>query len=749
MALAVDDECVVATRAVLADPEIVVARPNEPVRDANDASRQRGRRWDYPVEGTFLAWLVVDAAKPSPARPCEAAVPAAIASITSNIACLGCVGVARCKWVLRPTSPEVVGKHVMLAGEPGDRTRQPFGYLQYDVDDLFAFDTPILFQGSQKEAYLDRLREAQSDFILDEEIGSVKTAMTEKELQTSLVVPPSIFSSLLLGELVTVKSLPFTSQLRYHDIVDGFPLRYVVKYHWKQWKREALEPHNDQARSVADSTASKSHDFLKAPRGCVGFRVRRDLKAATLKSKFDPVKLLRCVDFQHELRSEKKFTPALRKARKIDENPSDEEVVDRDPKDDPARTTRQRARHKGDVLIMLLERRQFDCWYHDGLIESIHVYSDGSPVVGVELQGQVVDFILTNGEVHKRTLPGAELAYGLFSATQKCVSLLWVVFLTLGPEKAKLKVAMNHVRSLTTDNGTEINLNRCPDIIDAFYMWMQGEELAALKPYVDQNSRLMPNSLRVIGIGHTAGGIVKEVVNSYPAWPVIDVQIRSLVRFFRNVSYRQHLKVVLRGRCNTKCLDTFEASFIKWRYETLATAVDDLLRMKAVCLLMREEFFINVRDKESIKRAVAAARDLDFWKFLEGPGREVILEIEKLRRWGMICSCQKCKELRDEGKKHLRCPRNSRRLGEYADEVRKRCLAFDAATLDYTAAKCGGDERLAENTRSMLRKTRSLLELRTKYLLLLPWRLTAADTPDGARDCIRQLDERGVERSQR
>ena len=46
-----------------------------------------------------------------------------------------------------------------------------------------------------------------------------------------------------------------------------------------------------------------------------------------------------------------------------------------------------------------------------------------------------------------------------------------------------------------------------------------------------QESRLLPNSLRVIGFGHTCGGIMKEICESDVDWTSTLDALRALVSF--------------------------------------------------------------------------------------------------------------------------------------------------------------------------------------------------------------------------
>ena len=324
---------------------------------------------------------------------------------------------------------------------------------------------------------------------------------------------------------------------------------------------------------------------------------------------------MRAVAFQHLLRDETKFETAFDRSRRYAADPSDDEVEPLEPHSHPSKMTRMRARHKLDVIIMHLERREFHDWMERGVLQSIHCFSDASPVVGIELQGMILTFVLTTGDIMKRTLPGSQLHYGLCGATAKSVALLRGMFLILGPEKATLRYALSKVASLTTDNGVEVNLIHLPDILDAFYLWMKGTQLEELKQHIVQGSRLLPNAIRLIGMGHAMGGIMYAVCNAYEHWAHINEQLRALVHLFRNLSYREHLAHVLATRCDIRPLAHFEASFVKWRYETIATVVAELLPYETICGHLAEELFQDVQDRQSLLQAIAAARDPQIVEF--------------------------------------------------------------------------------------------------------------------------------------
>ena len=189
-------------------------------------------------------------------------------------------------------------------------------------------------------------------------------------------------------------------------------------------------------------------------------------------------------------------------------------------------------------------------------------------------------------------------------------------------------------------------------------------------------------------------------------------------------------------------LRKFEASFIKWRYETMAMVIRDLNFLRALCEgHMREELFNDVQDKETFKKVLAACRNTNLWRWLNVPGRKVIRRCEKMRRWSMVCNCPAHIEQRRVTKRHVKCSRASRRLDEVYDMVTEEVKSAREDARNLTKEDCEGDQPMTNRTRDMLLKYASLLELRCKYLALIPWRFAAARKPPDAAACLKMLNE--------
>jgi hypothetical protein len=522
-----DDVCVAVGEGPPSDSdEVMIASPAAPGGSEGGASRPRGRRWIYPSEGTRVSWMLVDASLPSQARHGQVRADDRFSSITPDT--VGCVGALRCKWKVCNYSEESLAGHEAVMGTSCSSRKPPLGYVTYEALDYFALDDFVLLLGAQRSKWAEVLPGACGELVLDADLGTAAEAVRAGVLTTKITLSVCEASSLLVGFPV-LRGIPVTAQLRYGSLVDGFPLRWVLKHWWNHWCAER----RDREAAVGDAGVppppTATHPFLRIPGKRRFLPSREKLKKPTGHSRYDPMKLFSAVDFAHYLRNEENFSRALASSRRCDRDPSDEEYEERSSAQDPSTATRQRARHRADLVFMLLERREVEGWLEDDMIESIQVYTDASPAIGVELQGQLLDFCLRGSTVIRRTLPGSEMAYGLTDATSKGVTLLWGLFLTCGPDKEQLRKIISHISAITTDNGVEVNLLRLPDVLDVFYLWMNGAELRDLQDKVVPGSRLFSNAVRIIGCGHTFGGILCGLCNSLPAWDTLNVQLRSLV----------------------------------------------------------------------------------------------------------------------------------------------------------------------------------------------------------------------------
>ena len=119
----------------------------------------------------------------------------------------------------------------------------------------------------------------------------------------------------------------------------------------------------------------------------------------------DPIRLLDGLDFRQYLRSGHFFSTAMAAAHRFDHPGAPE----RDPTQDPSRSTFERAAARVDHVDMLLERRQFHADRVADAISGIDICTDRSPVTGEELQGMIMETVTKDRTYSRTTLPGATL----------------------------------------------------------------------------------------------------------------------------------------------------------------------------------------------------------------------------------------------------------------------------------------------------------------------------------------------------
>jgi hypothetical protein len=98
-------------------------------------------------------------------------------------------------------------------------------------------------------------------------------------------------------------------------------------------------------------------------------------------------------------------------------------------------STIRKKRLRLDALSINMERRELQYLVDCKAIESAHVYSDGSPVTGTEIQGMLLELWLTSGIMTTIIMPGMALHYGFCRVVDKALAFLWALWLVCGPRK--------------------------------------------------------------------------------------------------------------------------------------------------------------------------------------------------------------------------------------------------------------------------------------------------------------------------
>ena len=390
----------------------------------------------------------------------------------------------------------------------------------------------------------------------------------------------------------------------------------------------------------------------------------------------DPVRLVHALSVVSHLRSPKLFIVALDDTHEYLFQ-DHQEVEPRRNEQDPRRSVLQKSLARADFVSMSVTRRMFQKWRKDDAVVAINVYSDASPVVGVELQGMLIDVVLKDGETIRLILPGSTLAYGRTDAISKGVALLWAIFLVAGPTADDIGWFCDNVRSFTTDFGVEMHLLDLPDVAEAMVAWAGGRPLYLCVPMVKANSRQFKYALRVAGWSHTLGGIMKKIAEGMDEWPQSLGKMRALVKFYKNGTYRSHIRRKLKLAPELdQTLKNFTASFAKWRYETVAEVLMQLLNVREVSELpLPTELFAKPQDPDEMATVMAACRDKPFWRWASANYKKIFRDLELLRRWGMVCECPAHRAARKAsgGKKFIKCLRTYSVCYSLVSSIKNTC----------------------------------------------------------------------------
>ena len=234
---------------------------------------------------------------------------------------------------------------------------------------------------------------------------------------------------------------------------------------------------------------------------------------------------------------------------------------------------------------------------------------------------------------------------------------------------------------------------------------------------------------------------MKGIAKRSPAWPARLDGMRSLCTFYKNDAWRGHVaKAAMQRGYSSKRLVHFSVGFAKWRYETIHAVTEALADLRAVSeQVVQLEMFNNPQDRASVEEACKHCHDLKFQRWAAITSRHLWTPLEVMRRWGMVCDCEKHVQQRLEGKTHIHCPRNSRKLRSAWTYIEDQIAAIKENLDNLTEEHVEGDHELFMQLHGDLTQCAALLELRFKYLKQVPWSFADADNEEGAKTALLRL----------
>ena len=285
-----------------------------------------------------------------------------------------------------------------------------------------------------------------------------------------------------------------------------------------------------------------------------------------------------------------------------------------------------------------------------------------------------------------------------------------------------------------------------PDVVPAFLAWVAGRPLSECAHLINEGTRLFPRALRVAGWSHSFGSIMKKLLHMIPHWPMVHDQLSSLCQFWRNVTWRDHVRTLLQGTVPgvQSTLKSFTASLVKWRYETAAVVFDQLAKLDGVRQHVKVFMFENTQQRALVEQAIASCEDDVLWKLIVTVNLWVLKPLESMRHWGMVCDCKECRKLRHEGKKVF-CAKASRRLHQSWDFIQKQITAFDDWINKFNESHAFNNHHVFSITRTLMIQAIALMKTWFSYLNCVPWLFACADEPVKAQLCVDQIASKDLQ----
>ena len=629
------------------------------------------------------------------------------------------------------------------------RRAKLIGGCLYTVHEFIPLDGTILKVASDDLINLAFAIPKWMQRLAERTFGGGTLLQLRKDFKCDAIPPTAFALSCQLAELVrdgqchVLDIVPMGLKLCSGSFKPGFPMLSAAR----AWVRSMCKTTGTLRYKVKEPAADRRGALYDLPRATPEFQQSR-VFGGGLRDAFDATRIVKALKFGRHLKDLGHSGEALVDALDLacaDEVQRDE-IVANMPKH-PKRSVLHKSRIKLDAVTCNIDRRTFQdkIRTRSDELDSVHVYSDSSPVSGAELQGMVMDIVSITGEVVQYVLVGVMLHFGGTRLIDKALAFLWSLCLCIGTCFDDVSWFLSRVWSFTTDMGTEHRLGDTPDILRAFLNRLQGVSLEKCMNTIDKASRLMPNCIKVSGWSHVFGNLMKKFCTSFQRWPEFLSHIRACCKFFRISTYREHLVRTLGDSVCGKLLKHFTATIAKWRYETSYTVFSALTALRGLVqghlLQIDEVMGPNVQDKKFIHDVKMAFGCSDLWTFMSVALEHGIERLEMGRRWGLVCKC--CTALRRESGAHVRskCGRASRRLKEARLFIIDRVADFHACGRDLwgNLGKCEGLAWLATAMSFALRSVGMEMKAKNSYLDKVPYLVAEAEDPAIAKLCAEQL----------
>ena len=407
-------------------------------------------------------------------------------------------------------------------------------------------------------------------------------------------------------------------------------------------------------------------------------------------------------------------------------------------------TLRRRRVHL-DAVACLCFRRLW-CDVPDGV--HIYLYLDSSPQWhGQELMATSFELWDPAGRVpyRRELMPVLSLQREFLDAVGKTASLLWQIFLVVGPQPSEVARFCSMVRGMCTDMGTERLIANIQCFLKDFY-----EVIGCRQRGIREGPYQFDMCVQSPGWMHGWDIVLRRGLSSLSWFPQWLESFKCVVKFFRlstMVSQMcKHLLVEMQLPVIAEMIrDTSVPSIAEWRWGTLYKAVK---AVKTILLSLSAHFepdlFKNAADPVTMKRCAQALRsphwiscfEFVFW---------YCYWICSIQSWGGGCACHSADDT-------AVCKFKGRRLEEaetfVEGELERGLIEANGWSEQHFFGQAGTLADLLQ-LQVCVRGAVHLARMRFDYLGKLPWLIARILHPGVRERCIEQFESAPADRHHR
>ena len=238
----------------------------------------------------------------------------------------------------------------------------------------------------------------------------------------------------------------------------------------------------------------------------------------------------------------------------------------------------------------------------------------------------------------KGLFPLVSIGRPMLKVVGKCFSLLWQIYLMVGPHYKLLEEFTSCVVSMTVDFGTEKSLPGIADLLPSFCLYIG----VPLPKGCRKRTKTFPRAIVAPGWHHTWDGLVRRGLTSTEWFPVFLRQAKGVWSFFRHHLPEMEDELVRKGhRMVAQIFKSIELeNFAKWRWNTLKKVVCELVKVYATFKVWYPtfEFVAGLRDASEaqlLKDTLASKSFVDQLKYTCW----LTSWMGDIDKWGGGCPC--------------------------------------------------------------------------------------------------------------